>query len=634
MLIRRLALALLVFLATAAPAAAEERILSFVSDIAVQRGGSMTVAETIRVRAEGERIRRGIFRDFPTRYRDRTGREVRVGFNVESVERDGVAEQYATENLSNGIRVRIGNADIMLPPGEHDYRIRYRTTRQLGYFDSYDELYWNVTGSGWDFPIDLAEARIALPSPAAFGQRAFYTGPQGAKGTDAAVVSEQPGRIVFRTTYPLRPSEGLTIAVAWPKGVVDAPDQSTRLGWWLADNGPIALGAAGLLGLLFYYFYAWKRAGRGPDEGTIVPLFSPQDELSPAAMRYVSRMGFDNRAFAAAIVDLGVRGRIRLVEGEKGFFTKAKTTIEKTGGEEDLPAPEAAMMRKLFENGDTVLMDNKNHATFGGARTALSNGLKAAYEGPLFNQNAGWSLFGLLLIVGAMWLPATLIAATSGNEHSLLPSLGGLALAVFSVWLWKAAPPTGTAKWVLKTVAILCGVFAAMLAVATIGMAFETGRVLPILAPLLALPVAISAFWWMAAPTKDGRAVMDRIAGFKRYLSVTEEARLETLHPPEKTPALFERYLPHAISLGVENQWAQRFSGVLAAAAATGQAHSYGWYSGHSDPWNDTGGFADRIGDSLASTISSASTAPGSSSGSGGGGSSGGGGGGGGGGGW
>ena len=138
---------------------------------------------------------------------------------------------------------------------------------------------------------------------------------------------------------------------------------------------------------------------------------------------------------------------------------------------------------------------------------------------------------------------------------------------------------------------------------------------------------------WPRRPAK-GRAVLDRIAGFRHYLSVAEEERLQTLHPPEKTPELFERYLPYAIALEVENDWASRFTSVLAAAAASGQAQTMGWYSGRSDPWNDPGDFADSVGSSLASTISSASTAPGSSGGSGGGGSSGGGGGGGGGGGW
>jgi uncharacterized membrane protein YgcG len=631
----RLAAAALAALLLAAPAAAEERILSFVSDVQVRPDGSLDVAETIRVDAEGFRIQRGIYRDFPTRYRSPKGREVRVGFDVQSVERDGAPEKYALESIANGVRVRIGDADVNLPHGEHSYTLRYRTTRQLGFFDTYDELYWNVTGTDWVFPIDVAEARITLPSPAAFGPRAVYTGAQGSTAQDAQVVSEEPGRIVFRTTRPLAAYEGLTVAVAWPKGVVAAPDSSTRAGWWIADNGPLALAVIGLLGLLAYYYYAWRRAGRGPDEGTIVPLFSPPDNLSAAAMRFISRMGFDNRAFAAAIVDLGVRGRVRLVEGEKGFFSKAKTTIEKTGGEEGLPAPEAAMHGKLFEAGDSVLMDNKNHRTFGAAQTALSTGLASAYEGSLFKRNLSWSFFGLLVILVAIWLPATIIVATDSAESSgLAMPLLGLVLLGLSVWLFRGARPGSTARWLRRALAVILGLLGLAAGFFTVVLALETGRIVPLLIPLLALPVAISAFWWMAAPTKEGRAVMDRIAGFKRYLSITEEERLETMHPPEKTPALFERYLPHAIALGVENQWAGSFAAVLAAAAAAGHAHSMYWYSGSHDPWSDPDGFADQVGSNLASTVASAATAPGSSSGSGGGGSSGGGGGGGGGGGW
>jgi uncharacterized membrane protein len=106
------------------------------------------------------------------------------------------------------------------------------------------------------------------------------------------------------------------------------------------------------------------------------------------------------------------------------------------------------------------------------------------------------------------------------------------------------------------------------------------------------------------------------------------------MHPPEETPELFERYLPYAVALGVENRWADRFAAVLAAAAVQGRQQGFAWYSGSSDPWNNPGSFVSTMGSSLASTVSSASSAPGSSSGSGGGGSSGGGGGGGGGGGW
>jgi uncharacterized membrane protein len=174
-----------------------------------------------------------------------------------------------------------------------------------------------------------------------------------------------------------------------------------------------------------------------------------------------------------------------------------------------------------------------------------------------------------------------------------------------------------------------------VLAFPVIPDALKSGNWVPLTLPLIGLPFVISSFWWMSAPTREGRGVLDRIAGFKQYLSITERERLDRMQAPEDTLQLFERYLPYAIALGVENRWADRYTGLLAAAAtAPGASQGFAWYSGSSSPWNDTGGFVDSIGSSLTSTVSSASTAPGSSSGSGGGGSSGGGGGGGGGGGW
>ena len=131
---------------------AEERIEQFTSDAQVNVDGSVDVTETISVNAESRQIRRGIFRDFPTTYTDRNGLRVVVGFEVISVKRDRQPEPYAIEGLSNGKRIRIGSADVFLDPGIHVYEIQYRTTRQLGFFADYDELYWNVTGNGWTIP--------------------------------------------------------------------------------------------------------------------------------------------------------------------------------------------------------------------------------------------------------------------------------------------------------------------------------------------------------------------------------------------------------------------------------------------------------------------------------------------------
>ncbi len=181
------ALAILVLLQPAA--SAEERILGFASEVAIRPDGGLQVDETITVKVEHNRINRGIFRDFPTRYEDHRGTRVVVPFEVVSVHRDGQPENYGVERLANGERVRIGREEQMLSLGVHEYRIVYRTARQLGFFDRHDELYWNVTGNGWPFVIERATARVRLPQPVPADRLSAeaYTGPQGARGHDATV---------------------------------------------------------------------------------------------------------------------------------------------------------------------------------------------------------------------------------------------------------------------------------------------------------------------------------------------------------------------------------------------------------------------------------------------------------------
>jgi len=132
----------------------------------------------------------------------------------------------------------------------------------------------------------------------------------------------------------------------------------------------------------------------------------------------------------------------------------------------------------------------------------------------------------------------------------------------------------------------------------------------------------------LKAPTRIGRQVLDEIEGFRVYLSVAEEDRLNFIHPPEETPELFEKFLPYAMALGVENEWGERFAGILNRAG-----YKPGWYAGPHWSHMHPGGFASGLSSGISSSVSSASAAPGSSSGTSGG-SSGGGGGGGGGGGW
>ena len=153
---------------------------------------------------------------------------------------------------------------------------------------------------------------------------------------------------------------------------------------------------------------------------------------------------------------------------------------------------------------------------------------------------------------------------------------------------------------------------------------------------ILGITIFVNALFYhlLKAPTLVGRKIMDGIEGFKMYLSTAEKDRLNLLNPPDRTPELFEKYLPYAFALDVDQEWAEQFSDVLSRVTVTEQSNAHQWYSGSSAGPFRSASFTSGLGSALTSAISSASSAPGSSSGGGGGGSSGGGGGGGGGGGW
>jgi uncharacterized membrane protein YgcG len=613
-------------LLASAPALAEERITNFVSDVRVGVDGTLDVTETISLVSEGQEIQRGIQRDFPTRYRSGLGRRV-VGFAVVSVARDGHPEPYRLMGMRNGERIRIGDADTLLPPGAHVFRIHYRTTRQISFYGDFDELYWNATGNGWTFPIEQVEARITLPRPVPFGKRAVYSGAQGSTAHDAEVVAEQPGRIVFRTTGRLEPAQGLTVAASWRKGIVAEPGAATRLGWALRDNGPLWLAIVGLIAILAYLARTVWRARRNPDRRPIVPLFAPPDNLSAAAVRFIWQMKFDDRVFSAAIVDVAVRGALRIVETPKRWGKPARS-LEKTNGGSALPAAELRMVSELFKRSKTLALTRSNYEPLLDARAGLNEELDSAYgDGHFFSDDARRGFVGWPLFFGVVLLVALVLALEAAKTTSLIT----LGIGIPACWFVQRMLARGRAtmpkehggrrllSWMASGIVWMTLVF---MGVALIAVGLVGGNPLPLLVTAIALPFVALAQSRLRAPTAAGWPMRDRIAGFRHYLSVAEEDRLEALNPPEKTAELFERYLSYAIALGVENRWAKRFTGVLAAAANSPSETSLGWYSGPTDPWTRPTDFAAVTGSSLSSTISSAATLPSSSSSSSGGGSS------------
>lgn len=623
------------FMLFSLPVQADERILDFNSEIMINPDGSMIVTETITVRSEQENIRRGIYRDFPTRYRDRQGNAYTVAFEMLSASRDGSAENYFTEKMSNGVRIYLGSKSTVLAPGEYEYRIRYRTDRQLGHFGNRDELYWNVTGNGWGFPIDKASAQVLLPDgvPMNAITTDLYTGAQGSREQHGESLVAGRGLVTFATNQVLPPQHGLTIVVDWPAGFVARPTTQEKLGHFVNDNrNALVLGVGSLL-VFLYYFLVWRRVGVDPQGGPVFPHYVPPNNLSPGAMRYIMEMGADDKAFSAAIVSLAVKGRLRIVEDDDDEYRLEKVADK---NDSNLSAGERKLVKELFSGRSTVELKNSNHSIINNAKSAWKKALKGEYGRGFFRRNSGYFAVGIIVSL-ALAIYAAFNAPTEREGAVFL-----------TVWLM---PWTAVVTWLLLQKRFLFAAMFGFFEVAA-GVAFFSlvGAAHLVLLVLLAV-INMVFFHLLKAPTSLGRKLMDAIEGFKLYLGVAEgdELKMATpaatglashgAMPPEKTVELFERYLPYAIALDVEQEWAEQFTKVLQAAGqaagkAAGDAYHPAWYSGHH--WNvkSPATFSRSLGGAFAGAISSAGVAPGSGSGGSGGGFSGGGGGGGGGGGW
>src|SRR5690606_14732858 len=225
---------------------------------------------------------------FPTRYRDRYGNRVVVDFQMREVLRDGRPEPWFIENVGNGVRINTGNDDFLPTPGEFTFTLRYRTTRQLGFFADYDELYWNAIGTGWMFPIESGVVEVRLPEPVPENrlQAEAHTGPQGVRGQDYAASIPAPGTARWQLTQSLQPREGLTVMLSFPKGVIEAPSSAQKLLWVLRDNRGLLIALIGLALLLVYCIRRWRAVGRDPSAGTIIVRYEPPGGYSPAGLRY------------------------------------------------------------------------------------------------------------------------------------------------------------------------------------------------------------------------------------------------------------------------------------------------------------------------------------------------------------
>ena len=262
-----------------------------------------------------------------------------------------------------------------------------------------------------------------------------YTGPMGAKGKNFTADVTPDGKAVFQTTRRLNAREGLTIVVSWPKGFVREPSVREKTVHFLKDNLTLLVAVIGLVVILLYYVLVWFAAGRDPARGTIMPIYSPPDNLSPASMRFMAEMGYDDKVFAAAVIDMAVKGYLSIRE------KSAKYTLTKTDDNPSkLSAEEKKIAAQLFQTGSSISLEQKNHSRIAAAQNALRTSLTLSFEKTHFVTNRKAFVTGV--VISTIAVAASFLSALDQPEVLFLGlwltgwSIGVVFLAVMVVKLW------------------------------------------------------------------------------------------------------------------------------------------------------------------------------------------------------
>ena len=518
-----------------AHAQAFEQIHSYDVNLVIQPDGALRVTETIDYDF-GSTEHHGIFRTIPTRftYDDTNDRIMPISDVSVTATPAGTPTDVKVSTSNGETEIRIGDPDTLIT-GRHVYTIEYTVKGALNAFDDHDELYWNAIGTEWSVPIGAATARVQAPQDIL--QAICFAGPQGSNLPCDRIVVD--GSSANATQDGLDPFEGLTVVAALPKGAV-SPEPTPILAerWSLGrafSRRPAPLGLAGAVLVLGVGWLSWLgwRVGRdreaigspvdaafaGPDGAERpVPLgggprwpveYVPPDDLRPGQIGTLVDEAANTIDVTATIVDLAVRGYLRIEEIPKeGLFGKPDWNLVRLKSGEDLLPYERILLTGLFEDANEAA---------DGTSSVLVSKLKTKFVARLHRvQNA---LYDDAVERGWFSQRPDKVRTRWAGRGILLTILGGVAL-------FFAIKGTHLA-------------FAA-LAFLLIGIGL------------------LVASHWMPRRTAKGTGLVRRVRGFREYMDVAED---EPSKFAERAN-LFYEFLPYAVVFGITEKWARAFRGL------------------------------------------------------------------------
>lgn len=567
-------------------AAHAEVIRSFSSNVRLQKDSTLDVTETIVMDFEGA-SRHGIHRDIPVKY-VRHNNTYSIYLKILSItDENNNPLQYKTSNQGQDLDIRIGDSDTLIT-GLHTYKLHYTVLRAVNFFNGEPEVYWNATGDQWPFAMQQVVARFYPPSDVNINQliSKSYYGPPGA--TAPAASQNEPNDVAFYTTN-LNAGEGLTFAVRLPQGSVVPPSIAQTFWWFFVDWWPAFVAPLfALLILLSLYL----RGGRDIDGHQAVAVeWAPPSDLSPAEVGTLMDEHCDMSDIISTLLDLAARGYLQIHENEsKGFLFLSSKDYTFVRNAPDPAGDKLAKHEKEFLDGLFESSYGSNSLEASMMEVIAAQQKLRPQPAPPPKYAAGANAFGLsdpaaLLTAGTVSTkqqaqpqtpaPPMPVSPTATNQAVQLSDLKDKFYTHVSpirnyVYdelttknLFVHNPEETRSKY--QSVALICG-FAGFV-MFTLSLPWAIGL-------LISAALCYLSMNAMPAKTALGSRKLRECEGFARFVKLVEKPRLQMMH--NENPDVFGRLLPYAVVLGVADQWAQGFEGLLTEPPSWYYPYNYG----------------------------------------------------------
>jgi uncharacterized membrane protein len=482
-------------------------IRDFHSDININEDSTFTVKETILADFTKAQNRHGIIRDLPIHYKDNNNQNLNLRFTLIGVtDEAGNPYEVATSYVGDDVEMKIGSGDILVDGKLRTYIISYRLARGINQFEDNQELYWNVTGNGWDTAIAKASATITLPKETdqKLMKTICYTGFGYSKEQDCQARVIDGKTYQFSSNFLLPTSAGLTVVASFPKGTVNFPSPLTVFLWFILDNW-------GYLIPVFtfcYLYYLWYKHGRDPKatHSAIMPEYDIPDQLRPAEIGTLLDDRVDMQDITSTIIDLATRGYLKIIESKEKKMLWGETTsyeLEKTTPKNPDKDPLQGFETKIY------------NAIFGSSEKISLGDLK----------------------------------------YKFYKDIPGIKTAIYDSLINKkyytSNPETARASY------FGCG--GGLFFVTIFFLGFLSDINLPLfLGLLLSAPLIFIFGFFMPQRTQKGADTQIRILGLEEFIKTAETDRVKFYEKEN----IFEKILPYAIAFGIADRWAKACEGL------------------------------------------------------------------------